>query len=69
MPIYEYQCRGCETFFERLVRLSSDEVRCPSCDGVDLERVISPPNLKTSDGFTSPEGYITKSDQKLGLNE
>ena len=69
MPIYEYKCPGCDTQFEKFLLRSSDEVRCPSCDSPDLERVISPPSLKTCDGFTSPDGYITKSDQKLGLNE
>lgn len=69
MPIYEYKCLGCESHFEKFLFRSSDEARCPSCDGTDLERVISAPTLKTCDGFTSPEGYITKSDQKLGLNE
>ncbi len=69
MPIYEYQCLGCETQFEKLLLRPSDEAKCPSCDGTALERLISPTNLKTCDGFTSPAGYITKSDQKLGLNE
>ncbi|MDA2916204.1 zinc ribbon domain-containing protein [Nitrospinae bacterium AH_259_B05_G02_I21] len=69
MPIYEYRCLGCETQFEQLLLRATDEARCPSCDETDLERIISPPSLKTCDGFTSPEGYITKSEQKLGLNE
>ncbi|MCH7646217.1 MAG: zinc ribbon domain-containing protein [Nitrospinae bacterium] len=69
MPIYEYQCLGCETQFEKLFLRPSDEAHCPSCDGTALERILSPTSLKTCDGFTSPEGYITKSDQKLGLNE
>ncbi len=49
MPIYEYQCRGCDAVFELLVR-SGDVARrvsdesagtCPSCHGQDLERLLS----------------------------
>lgn len=69
MPIYEYRCEGCKTHFEKFLLKSSDEVSCPSCESTDLERIISAPSLKTGDGFTSPEGYITKSMQKLGMNE
>jgi putative FmdB family regulatory protein len=69
MPIYEYKCLGCDSLFEKFLLRMDDEVSCPSCDSTDLERIISSPSLKTCDGFTSPEGYITKSDQKLGMNE
>ncbi len=40
MPIHEYACRACHHRFETLVR-ASDTPRCPSCDGADLERLIS----------------------------
>lgn len=40
MPIFEYRCRGCEHLFEALVR-ASDTPACPSCQGGDLERLIS----------------------------
>ncbi len=46
MPIFEYQCRGCGHQFEALVR-KSDTPACPSCTGVDLERLLSSPALKT----------------------
>ncbi|MGD2110960.1 MAG: zinc ribbon domain-containing protein [Phycisphaerae bacterium] len=43
MPIYEYICRSCEHEFERLARSFSDadEVRCPACEGKDVERKLS----------------------------
>lgn len=43
MPIYEFKCLKCETFFEILVmnRNESVEMVCPKCDTVDIERVIS----------------------------
>ena len=46
MPIFEYKCRGCGHEFEALVR-KSDIPACPSCNGTDLERLLSLPALKT----------------------
>ena len=40
MPIYEYQCRGCGHRFEALVR-GSNKATCPSCQGDDLEQLLS----------------------------
>ena len=40
MPIYEYECRGCGHRFEAIVRLNESPA-CPSCQGKDLERLIS----------------------------
>jgi putative FmdB family regulatory protein len=38
MPIYEYQCRGCNHEFELIV-LKDTVIACPSCQGADLERL------------------------------
>jgi len=44
MPTYEYRCNGCDTVFEKVLRLS-DRTRkkptCPSCKSEDVERVFS----------------------------
>lgn len=40
MPIYEYKCRGCGHRFEALVR-GSVVPACPSCQGQDLEQLLS----------------------------
>ena len=40
MPIYEYECRDCRQRFEAIVR-SNDSPSCPSCQSVNLERLIS----------------------------
>jgi putative FmdB family regulatory protein len=40
MPVHDYVCRACGKEFEDLV-LGSEEVRCPECDGVELERRMS----------------------------
>ncbi|HEV2056477.1 MAG TPA: zinc ribbon domain-containing protein [Methylomirabilota bacterium] len=43
MPIYEYECRGCNRRVSLLVRsLASPEApRCPRCGSVELSRLMS----------------------------
>ena len=42
MPIYEYECRSCGHQFEFLsLPGSADAARCPSCDSVELVRLLS----------------------------
>jgi putative FmdB family regulatory protein len=41
MPIYEYRCKGCGQVFEYLVLSSSADAKCPACDSVQLERLVS----------------------------
>jgi putative FmdB family regulatory protein len=44
MPLYEYTCRACEHTFETLVGpRGDDEVRCPECDGAELDRLFGLP--------------------------
>ena len=40
MPIYEYECRSCGHQFE-LVVLKDTVIACPSCQGKELERLLS----------------------------
>ena len=40
MPLYEYRCLGCGHEFEALVRHNASAI-CPSCQGNDLERILS----------------------------
>jgi len=43
MPIYEYACQKCKQNFE-LLRLGGEDesiVRCPKCQGVEVERILS----------------------------
>jgi putative FmdB family regulatory protein len=41
MPIYEYRCEDCETAFEKLVRTFREDVACPGCGSLDVERLLS----------------------------
>ena len=42
MPLFEFECRDCESRFERLVR-ATESVSCPQCDSEDLERLLGAP--------------------------
>ena len=47
MPIFEYSCKGCGTQFEALVRPNGPAPICPSCNGAELEKLISSPAIKS----------------------
>lgn len=47
MPIYEYICKECSEEFEVLIR-GDVTPKCPSCDGEQLERLISLPRVQSS---------------------
>jgi putative FmdB family regulatory protein len=46
VPIYEYACRACGRQFEALV-LRKSVPACPECAGVDLERMLSLPVVRS----------------------
>ena len=41
MPIYEYKCRLCGQFFEKLVLTSDEKVSCPKCKADDVDKQVS----------------------------
>jgi len=43
MPIYEFICQECKNIFELLAIKEGDlvEMKCPTCDSDNLERVMS----------------------------
>jgi putative FmdB family regulatory protein len=47
MPIFDFECRSCARRFEALV-LPRTEAVCPSCQGKDLEKLVSSPAVSTS---------------------
>lgn len=44
MPLYEYQCKSCESKFEVLQSISEvgDELACPECDSFETAKVFAP---------------------------
>jgi putative FmdB family regulatory protein len=47
MPMFEYACLQCGHTFETLVR-TGDTPSCPSCQSVELERLLSLPAVHSS---------------------
>ncbi len=47
MPVFDFACRACAHTFEQFVR-TKDTAACPACSSVDVEKLLSPPALKTS---------------------
>ena len=41
MPIYEYECCGCQEKFEKLVFRSDEAVCCNACGSSRVQRVMS----------------------------
>ena len=46
MPVYDFSCRACGHTFEALVR-GDAKPACPSCQGQDLERLLSLPAIRS----------------------
>lgn len=43
MPIYEYECTKCETWFDELIYSKDEEkkLKCPKCNSKKIERRFS----------------------------
>ena len=65
MPIYEYRCEACGAEFEALV-LGKTVPRCPSCEGQDLERVLSLPTVHSSSTHAMSMRAAKKRDKAQG---
>ena len=49
MPIFDFRCRACGHEFEALVRAQDPPARCPSCQHIDVEKLLSGFALKTAE--------------------
>lgn len=55
MPIYEFKCTKCETFFEVIVMGSDDnKIGCPECKSTEFERVVSQTNFSMGGTSSGP---------------
>ncbi len=53
MPVYEFHCKRCDKDFEDLILRSSEEVKCPKCNGLDNQRLLSVFGFKSDNAFRS----------------
>jgi putative FmdB family regulatory protein len=52
MPIYEYQCKSCDSTFEKLVFKGDDEsVKCPECGAENAKKLLSAASLMGGSGL------------------
>ena len=59
-PLYEYYCKKCDTVLELYHKVSHLEKRCPKCEELGLQKLITPfggYNIKgNNSGSTKPKG-------------
>ena len=63
MPVYEYHCDGCDSYFDAEQRITADPLdTCPQCGGQQVRRLISQSTfvLKGTGWYTTD--YARKSD-------
>ncbi|MGD8343167.1 MAG: zinc ribbon domain-containing protein [Desulfobacterales bacterium] len=41
MPLFEYRCENCGRVSELLMKTATEPPRCPHCDSLKLEKLIS----------------------------
>jgi len=47
MPLFEYRCNACRHEFEALVRAQDPAPACPSCNSIDLEKLLTAASMST----------------------
>lgn len=68
MPIYEFECGGCGTRFDRLQKLSdSDPTRCPQCDAAQVRRRLTAPAFRLSGSGWYETDFKKAGDRKRNL--
>ena len=65
MPLYEYQCKKCHQFFERIRKFSDPTIKkCPDCGG-PVEQTITAPAVQ----FKGSGWYVTDYPKKSSASE
>jgi putative FmdB family regulatory protein len=68
MPIYEFECRGCDHRFDRLQKLSDeDPTICPSCGEPLLHRRVSAPSFRLAGSGWYETDFKKDGDKKRNL--
>lgn len=61
MPIYEYKCSDCGTFFEHLQLGEPKTINCPECQSGNIEKQFS--------SFAAPKGAASPCTPRCGASE
>ena len=47
MPIYEYKCSNCSHEFEKIQKISEEQIKdCPKCNKKSVSKLISAPSFR-----------------------
>jgi putative FmdB family regulatory protein len=61
MPVYEYECSGCQKVFEVQQRISDEPLtQCPECEG-EVKKIISMTSFQLKGGGWYADGYASAS--------
>lgn len=59
MPVYEYECPGCEKVHEVQQRMADDPLsQCPECDG-PVKKIMSRSSFQLKGGGWYADGYAS----------
>ena len=67
MPIYEYRCRNCGYEFDKFLRtFETGDVNCPSCQSVNVEKLLSPPVIRMGKISSGPSSEYSAKSEEIG---
>ena len=65
MPIYEYECESCKYRFEKLQKVSEEDLKeCPKCHKDNLHKLISKTSFKLKGEGWYATDFKDKTNQK-----
>ena len=61
MPIYDYHCQECNHEFEYFTRgFEPGEIRCPSCQSLEVEKLLASPLITIGKGSEPSSEFSAK---------
>lgn len=64
MPVYEYECAGCDKIFEVQQKIADEPIRvCPQCGG-EVRKLISMSSFQLKGSGWYTDGYCSASNNK-----
>lgn len=59
MPVYEFQCKKDGKIIEKFVKMGTEEIECPECNG-KAQKIISACTFTLKGGGWYADGYAAK---------